>query len=110
MFADNTTLYVSHRNASYLNYILQKDLLNLENWFAANSMSLNISKTFAMKFWQDSSLCKEKLNLQLNLTMILIVAHTKFLDVTIDNKLKWSEHINNIISKISINKNVIGRV
>ena len=51
----------------------------------------------------------EKLNLQLNQTMIPIVSHTKFLGVTIDNKLKWSEHINNIISKISVNKNVIGR-
>ena len=109
MFADNTTLYASHRNVSYLNYILQKDLINLENWFAANSLSLNASKTFAMKFWQDSSMCKEKINLMLNLTMIPIVAHTKFLGVTIDSKLKWSEHINNIISKISINKNILGR-
>ena len=63
-----------------------------------------------MKFWQDSRLCNEKLNLQLNLTMIPIVAHTKFHSVTIDSKLKWSEHIKNIISKISINKNVIGRL
>ena len=53
MFADDTTLYASHRNVSYLNYILQNDLINLENWFAANSLSLNASKTFAMKFWQD---------------------------------------------------------
>ena len=109
MFADNTTLYVSNRNAPYLNYILQKDLINLENWFAANSLSLNTSKTFAMKFWQDSNMCNEKLKLQLNLTMIPIVGHTKFLSVTVDNKLKWSEHINNIISKISVNKSVIGR-
>ena len=107
MFADDTTLYVSHRNASYLNYILQKDLINLENWFAANSLSLNTSKTFAMKFWQDSDMYNEKLNLQLNLITIPIVPHTKFLGVTIDNKLKWLEHINNIISKILVNKNVI---
>lgn len=97
MFADDTTLYASHRNVSYLNYILQKDLINLENWFAANSLSLNESKTFAMKFWQDSSMCEEKINLKLNLTTLPIVAHTKFLGVTIDNNLKWSEHINNII-------------
>ena len=109
MFGDDTTLYASHRNVSYLNYILQKDLINLENWFAANSLSLNASKTFAMKCWQDSSMCKEKINLMLNQTTMPIVSHIKFLGVIIDSKLKWSEHINNIISKISINKNILGR-
>ena len=44
MFADDTTLYASHRNTAYLNYLLQHDLINLENWFAANSLSLNIKK------------------------------------------------------------------
>ena len=39
----------------------------------------------------------EKLNLQLNQTTIPIVPHTKFLGVTIDDKLNWMEHINNII-------------
>ena len=34
MFADDTTLYDSHRNTTYLNHILQHDLTNLENWFA----------------------------------------------------------------------------
>ena len=29
MFADDTTLYASHRNISYLNYILQEDLTKL---------------------------------------------------------------------------------
>ena len=109
MFADDTTLNASHRNSSYLNYILQEDLINLENWFVANSLSLNVTKTFAMKFCHNTNMSTEKLNLQLNQTTILIVPHTKFLSVTIDNKLNWREHINNIISKISVNKNLIGR-
>ena len=29
MFADDTTLYASHRNISYLNYIIQEDLKKL---------------------------------------------------------------------------------
>ena len=62
-----------------------------------------------MKFWHNTNINTEKLNLQLNQTTILIVPTTKFLGVTIDNKLNWGEHINNIISKISVNKNLIGR-
>ena len=109
MFADDMTLYASHRNTTYLNHILQYDLTNLENWFAANRLSLNTTKTFGMKFWHNSNTNTEELNLKLNQTSIPLVSNTKFLGVIIDNKLNWTEHINNTISKISVNKNLIGR-
>ena len=109
MFADDITLYASHRNISYLNYILQTDLQNIENWLVLNKLSLNVSNTFAMKFWTESEKNTEKLKLHLNETTIPLVKHTKFLGVTIDENLNWTEHINNIISKLSVNKNLIGR-
>ena len=62
-----------------------------------------------MKFWHNSNTSTEELNLKLNQTSIPLVSNTKFLSVTIGNKLNWTEHINNIISKISVNKNLIGR-
>ena len=91
MFADDTTLYASHRNISYLNYILQEDLANLNAWFKANSLSLNISKTLVMKFWTGSG--TENVQLELDDTHLPVVNNTKFLGVTIDSKLKWTEHI-----------------
>ena len=45
MFADDTTLYASHRNIPYLNYIIQDDLNKLYAWFNVNSFTLNKSKT-----------------------------------------------------------------
>ena len=62
-----------------------------------------------MKFWTGNEKITEKLKLQLNKTTIPLVKHTKFLGVTIDENLKWTEHINNIISKLSLNNNLIGR-
>ena len=109
MFADDITLYASHRNITYLNYILQTDLQNIENWLVSNKLSLNVSKTFAMKFWSESGKITEKLKLHLNKTTIPLVKYTKFLGVTIDENLNWAEHINNIISKLSVNKNLLGR-
>ena len=109
MFANDITLYASHRNTPYLNYILQTDLKIIEDWLLSNKLSLNISKTYAMKFWTGKGEKAEKLSLQLNENTIPLVKHTKFLGVIIDEDLNWSKHINNIISKISVNKNLIGR-
>ena len=109
MFADDTTLYASHRNTTYLNHILQHDLLNLENWFAGNKLLLNVSKTYGMKFWDNPVSNITDLTLNLNENPIPLVTNTKFLGVTIDNNLTWTKHINNIITKISANKNLIGR-
>ena len=109
MFADDITLYASHRNTHYLNYILQTDLKIIEDWLLSNKLSLNALKTYAMTFSAGKGENIKKLSLQLNDTIIPLVTHTKFLGVTIDEDLNWSKHINNIISKISVNKNLIGR-
>ena len=76
-------------------------------WFDANSLSLNKSKTLLIKFWMSPSF--KKFQLELDNTPIPTVNKTKFLGVMIDDKLKWIDHINNVISKISTNKNLIGR-
>ena len=51
LFADDTTIYASHRNSTYLNYVLQQDFNKLENWFNANKLTLNLTKTVIMSFW-----------------------------------------------------------
>ena len=110
MFADDTTLYASHRNTTYLNYMLQEDLTNLDRWFQANFLSLNLTKTVAMKFWSEPSVQKDTFQLKLDNTVLPIVNQTKFLGVTLDTKLQWTEYIKNVISKISQNKNLIRQV
>ena len=55
LFADDTTIYASHRNSTYLNYILQQDFNNLENWFKANKLTLNLTKTSTMSFWPEKN-------------------------------------------------------
>ena len=107
LFADDTTLYASHKNIKYLNYMLQTDLNKLDLWFRANKLSLNISKTNTMTIKPKDSPLKNEL--KLNNKTLPIVEHTKFLGITIDNKLSWTTHINSIISKISVNKNLLAK-
>ena len=58
-----------------------------------------------MKFWDNPVSNITELTLNLNENPIPLVKNTKFLGVTIDNNLTRTKHINNIITKISANKN-----
>ena len=107
LFADDTTIYASHRNSTYLNYILQHDFNNLQQWFKANRLTLNLMKTVTMSFWP------EQMN---NLIKILTIEEplpsvisTRFLGVTIDNKLTWTTHVDNLITKLSTNKILLSK-
>ena len=107
LFADDTTLYASHKNIKYLNYMLQTDLNKLDLWFRANKLSLNISKTNTMTIKPKNSPFINEL--KLNNKTLPIVENTKFLGIIIDNKLSWTKHINSIISKILVNKNLLAK-
>ena len=107
LFADDTTLYASHKNPTYLNYMLQSDLNNLDIWFKSNMLSLNISKTNVMNINLKNTTTTN--TIKLGDITLPTVDTTKFLGVIIDNKLTWSKHINTTISKISANKNLLAK-
>ena len=90
--------------------MIQEDIKNLNSWFKANKLSLNIQKSVAMLFLprklSDNS---NTLTIKIDTELLPVVTQTKFLGITIDNQLTWNEHINNIIRKISINKILIGK-
>ena len=91
LFADDTTLYESHRNLTYLNYMIQEDIKNLNSWFKANKLSLNIQKTVAMLFLPRKSANKStNLTIEIDTEPLPVVTQTKFLGITIDNQLSWN--------------------
>ena len=49
-FADDTTLIYSHSNPNYLAFCIESDLTNVQDWFRANKLTLNVEKTVYMKF------------------------------------------------------------
>ena len=50
LFADDTTLLYSHKNAKFLKYALEHDMALLSEWYKANKLSLNVYKTVLLKF------------------------------------------------------------
>ena len=80
----------------YLNFMLHQDITNLNAWFKINKLSLNIQKTSVMEFWPDPS-HKGLFQIKIDNMPLPSTKSTKILGVTIDSKMDWKEHINNII-------------
>jgi len=103
LFADDTTLYYSSNNDQLLKNNVEIDLYELADWFNANKLSLNIDKTQFMivrpKVFNDDN--NNITDIQVGDRTITKAKCAKFLGITIDDELGWTEHINNIAKKIS---------
>ena len=55
-FADDTTLYVTHKSIEYIRFCLEHDLFILQDWFRANKLTLNVSKSVSILFGKHSNL------------------------------------------------------
>ena len=85
LFADDTTLFNSHRSEIYLEYMLNRDLEISFDWFRANQLSINLDKTVMMQFWSKH----DKIKIRAMNNPIPNVRNTKFLGVFIDDTMSW---------------------
>ena len=63
MFADDTTLYQTHKSLRYLKWCLQKDMRSLTDWFRANKLTLNLDKTACILFKKNGDKSELKLDI-----------------------------------------------
>ena len=102
LFADDTNLFLSGKNINELISIVNNELEKISDWFKANQLSLNISKTNFIIFC-NSKKKYDSTNLKVILNNVVIqqVHHVKFLGVYVDERLNWDKHIQEITSKLS---------
>ena len=50
LFADDTTIYNSHKDLRYLAWTLEHDLSIISDWFKANKLTLNTKKSVSILF------------------------------------------------------------
>lgn len=100
-FADDGAYLYSANSIEELNNQIKHDLEIINNWFTANLLNLNLSKTqfiiFDSKGAQNVS---DTQDIDFCGTFIKRVTTIKYLGLTFDSNLSWTEHINNIKSKI----------
>ena len=80
-------------------------MILLLDWFWANKLTLNISKTQFLLFKSNNKVPSFNINIE---NIIIHPSKTaKFLGVMLDDKLDWTPHINERLMKIKRNKNML---
>ena len=91
---------------------MNQQLMLIDDWFAANKLSLNIGKTMFTLFC--STTVEENLplklpDLQIGGKLLSRSRYTKFLGVLIDENLTWNKQIHTLESKISSQIGIISQ-
>ena len=102
LFADDTTVFYSHKSEKFLKYTLEHDLNIMSDWFKANKLSLNLDKMIGIKFWDNSNFILRTNNMSIEMTN-----HTKFLGAYIDHKLTWHIHTSHLLDKLNMNRRLM---
>ena len=101
LFADDTNIFVSGNSVNDLNNKCQLVVNRITAWTSANMLTLNIEKTYYMIFQPSLSYDPLlKLNLLINNTQINKVTSSKFLGVTIDDRLDWKAHLSDLCLRL----------
>ncbi len=88
LFADDTSLYSSHTDPAQAKAEVTELLSSASDWFASNKLSLNDNKTQEIQF----SLAR---------SIKLDSEPVKLLGFTLDPKLTWEKHIDEVCKRLS---------
>ena len=104
LFADDTTIYLTHDNLSFLQDCLEINLAHLQDWFYANTLMLNLNKSQMMPFLHKPTIAR---NIKIGTETLPVATEFKFLGIWLDPKLSWNCHINNLLLKLKRNMNLL---
>ena len=109
-YADDVIWASIKNNAKHkmLEHTINTALNSLSKWATENNMEINASKIvyqfFSMRHKNDS--CDLKINSQ----KLPKSESTKYLDVYLDNKLSWKNHVEHTINKVNLRLRLIKRL
>ena len=105
LFADDTTIYMAHRNLRYLKWYVEEDMKRFITWFKANKLTLNLGKTVCVLFQKNGQ--RQTIMLDLDNIQIRNVKEVKFLGMWLDDYLNWCTHVQKLILKLTRNLNLL---
>ena len=100
LYADDTDMFMSSKDFSELQNVVNENLASISDWLQANRLSINVKKTNIM-IWTPKSKSLPNIDIKMDGQSIDVVNEIKFLGVILDDKLSWSKHIQYISNKVS---------
>jgi len=108
LYADDTSILFSLKSIAKINETVYSDLKRIQTWLVGNKRSLNVAKMHSMILGSSINLKNQhmdngesEINLHVNEDNLFRIGSNQYLGVQIDSELKWREHINFAIGKIS---------
>lgn len=101
VYADDTNQLIAENNL--VNSVLRANISADEfyQWCLYTGVMVNTSKTFLMYFQPKNINYNSSQLIRINHRSIEQVNSIKFLGITVDQKLTWEKHIDNIVAKLS---------
>ena len=112
LFADDTNLTVAGETIEEVQLAMNNDLARIKEWLLANKLSLNVEKTEFMLIGSDykiNNLVTQPI-IKIDQTKIKQLFKSRVLGVDIDNKLKWTNHIDIVAKRVSSGIGAIRRI
>lgn len=100
LFADDTSIFYSHKETRTLEKNINDELKNVSNWLIANKLSLNVKKSNLIIF-NHSNCAYDKINIKINNKFLEEKSSAKYLGIIIDSKLTWKPHIDYVNTKLA---------
>lgn len=101
LFADDTNIFITDDNAIALKNRAEGTLRDIKEWFDANKLKVNTTKTDYSVFAPPKQQQPEELKkIKFENTEIKQSTSCKFLGLTLDDKLNFNEHIDNLTNQL----------
>ena len=109
LFADDTNIFARGKAPGELIDKVNRGLHELSKWFRCNRLTLNLKKTEYIFFGASASKEGTLKVVKIGNEVIRRVNGARFLGVWVDEKLKWTDHIEKVKAKVSRLVGVLGR-
>lgn len=100
-YADDFNLTLSASSFPEISNIVQSTLEQTMQWFQSNRLCMNVEKTCAILLKTAHSGFVTPSQIKLNNNKVVLQNSGRFLGLTIDENLNWSEHISSLCTKLA---------
>ena len=101
LFADDSNVIIKGNNLLETTEILNTELVSINDWFKANKLKLNATKTTCILFSKKKNTNTDGINVKLDGEKLEFKKTVQFLGMTIDEGLTWEDQSMKVANKIS---------